>query len=140
MTLAVEPEVGQGAVDSAGTSGSEKTKVPPPVQKIHRLRGFVLQTPSPGIDGFIRVSGDCSDKADVMSYDQDAALKQLVGAEVRLRHSECGQLQLQPNDEVAFCCVNMATADGQSLEAQRIDLLHTSRADGSVLGCFTLSL
>jgi len=49
-------------------------------------------------------------------------------------------LQLAPDDELAFCCVNMADATGQFMEARLVELLCTSRAAGSVLGCFSLKL
>jgi len=158
MVLAVEPAVGLASAESFSAPGSEKVKAPPPVQegdfllfqvklsaegfpqavqpqKIRRLRGMVVQAPSSTAEGIIVVNGEDSDRADANA---DAA--ELFGAEVRLRQAECGQLQLQPNDEVAFCCVNMTDADGQSLEAQLVDLLRTSRSEGSVLGCFSLSL
>jgi len=67
-------------------------------------------------------------------------LQQLLGARVRVREAECGQLQLLPNDEVAFCCANTADSEGPALEARLIDLIHTSRAAGSLLGCFSLTL
>jgi len=151
LMLGGEPAIAFTSGDSA--TDKEKTKGPPPVlegdillfqvklsmegfpqavqaQKIRRLRGVVRQAPVATAEGIITVTGDGSDGAEV-----DA---QLFGAEVRLRQAECGQLLLQPNDEVAFCCVNMT--DGQSMEAQLIDLLQTPRTDGSVLGCFSLAL
>jgi len=153
MMLADEPAVGLA---------DDQNKAPPPVQegdfllfqvklstegfpqavqaqKIRRLRGVVAQAPSTTAEGLIVVTGD-DDRAAVTSQRPDASLNEMLGADVRLHQTECGQLRLQHNDEVAFCCVNMTDSDGQYLEAQFIDLLHTSRADGSVLGCFSLSL
>jgi len=160
VMLAAEPAVGLTATDAAATPGNDKT---PPVQegdvllfqvklstegfpqavqarKLRRLRGIVQEAPSAIADGIIIVNGDGSDQAEAISRNPDAALKQLIGAEVRLRQAECGQLQLMPHDEVAFCCVSMAETDGQALEAQLVELLCTSRGVGSVLGCFSLTL
>jgi len=154
MLLAGEPAIALASRASTATTDKETIKVPSPVQegdilmfqvklstegfpqavqpqKIRRLRGVVRHAPSSAGEGIIVVTGDDSENTDVSS-------KRLVGAEVRLCQAECGQLLLQPNDVVAFCCVDVA--DGQSMGAQLIDLLHTSRADGSVLGCFSLSL
>jgi hypothetical protein len=154
MSLAVEPAVGESWADVEVSVSNDK-KAPPPVQegdfllfkvklsaegfpqavepqKIQRLRGVVRQAPSTD-KGIIVVTGGDSDNS-------DADLKHLIGAEVRLGKAECGQFKLLPNDEVAFCCVNTTDTDGQSLEAQLIDLLHTSRSSGSMLGCFSLKL
>lgn len=109
-------------------------------QKIRRLRGKVLQAPCSTADGIIIVSGDDSARAEAASQSPDVALQQLLGAEVKVREAACGQLQLCANDEVAFCCVNTADTNGQAFEAQLLELLSTSRAAGSVLGCFSLKL
>jgi len=162
MMLADEPAVGLASANNADAASNDKGKAPPPVQegdfllfqvklstegfpqavqaqKIRRLRGAVVQAPSATADGIIVVSGD-DERAEVSPHSPDAALKELLGAEVRLRQAECGQLRLQPNDEVAFCCVTITDSAGQCLEAQLVDLLHTSLAEGSLLGCFSLSL
>lgn len=164
LLLAEEPAVGCASVSvangEAATPAKNQGKVPPPVQegdyllfqvrlspegfpqavearKIRRLQGFVSQIPSQDADGIITVSGDGSECA----KSADVAVQDLLGAEVRLRHEACGQLQLMTNDEVAFCCVNMEDeSDECLLEAQLLELLHTSRANGSVLGCFSLTL
>jgi len=158
MVLAAEPAVGQAAADAAG---NDEKKVPPvqegdilmfqvklstegfpqavDVRKIRRLRGVVQQAPSSTSDGIIIVNGDGS-KGEEALYNQDAALQQLLGAAVRLRQAECGQLQLVPNDEVAFCCVSTSENNGQALEAQLVELLCTSRIAGSILGYFSLKM
>jgi len=161
MVLAVEPAVGLAAARVATTADIDPSKIPPVkegdflmfqvklstegfpqavrVQKIRRLRGVVSKAASSTADGIIVVSGDGNTGAESNSRNVTACTEQLLGADVRLRHAACGQLQLLPNDEVAFCCVNMADSDGQ-VEALLIDLLHTSRGAGSVLGCFSLKL
>jgi len=162
MMLADEPAVGLSSANKAAVAGDDKGKALPPVQegdfllfqvklstegfpqavqaqKIRRLRGAIVQAPSATADGIIVVSGD-DERVEATPHCPDAALKQLLGAEVRLRQAECGQLRLQPNDQVAFCCVTITDSDGQCLEAQLVDLLQTSLADGSLLGCFSLSL
>lgn len=165
MLLADEPAVGHAGVqgvavvNGAASTAKEQSKAPPPVQegdflmfqvklslegfpqavqarKMRRLRGLVSQIPSPAADGVITISGDGSDCAN----SSDVPLKELLGVEVRLRHEACGQLQLESDDEIAFCCVNMEENDGCLLEAQLVELLHTSRASGSALGCFSLTL
>jgi len=160
MILAAEPGVGLAAANAARPAASEPQSKVPPVQegdfllfqvmlstegfpqafearKIRRLRGIVQHAPSSTSDGTIVVDGDGSDQSDVKD---DAALQQLLGAVVRLRQAECGQLQLRPNDQVVFCCVGTAGAQGQALEAQLVELLCSSQAPGSVLGCFSLQL
>jgi len=153
MTLAVEPAVGQAAPDNAAT---DERKNPPvqegdfllfqvklstegfpqavQVRRIRRLHGVVQQAPSTTADGIIIVTGEGGDGA------EGADLQQLLGAEVRVKEAECGQLQLLPKDKVAFGCANTTEAEGPALEARLIDLIHTSRAAGSLLGCFSLSL
>jgi hypothetical protein len=156
MMLADEPDV--GVIDASATDG-DQAKKPVPVQegefllfqvklstegfpqavqaqKVHRLCGKVAQPPSSTSDGIIIVSGEDNNRGEVVSQRPDASVQELLGAEVKIRQAACGQLQLLPNDEVAFCCVN----DGQALEAQLVDLLCTPRAAGSVLGCFSLKL
>jgi len=157
VMLAVEPAVGQVAMP-----GNDESKTPPvqegdfllfqvklsiegfpqavQVRRIRRLQGVVLQSPSTMSDGIIVVSGDCSDGAEGISVDERAAVQQLVGAEVRVREAECGQLQLLPNDMVTFCCANTTDTEGPTLEARLLDLTHTLRASGSLLGCFSLAL
>jgi len=160
MILAAEPGVGLAAANAARPAASEPQSKVPPVQegdfllfqvmlstegfpqafearKIRRLRGIVQHAPSSTSDGIIIVNGDCIDESDVK---EDAALQQLLGAVVRLRQAECGQLQLRPNDQVVFCCVGTTGAQGQALEAQLVELLCSSQAPGSVLGCFSLKL
>lgn len=164
MVLAAEPEVGQAATDSAVSADKDK-KAPPPVQegdallfqvklstegfpqavqvrKMRRLRGFVQQAPSPTAEGVIIVTGDGSDKAEASKLGPDAALQQLLGAEVLLRQDECGQLKLMTNDEIAFCCVSVSDSSSQLWEAQLVDLLSTKRdqTGSSVLGCFSLKM
>jgi len=160
VLLAAEPAVGSTAADAVATPGNDKT---PPVQegdvllfrvklstegfpqavqarKLRRLRGTVQQPPSATADGIVIVSGDGCDQADATAQNPDASLKQLIGAEVRLRQAECGQLQLVAHDQIAFCCVSIAESEGKALEAQLVELLYTSRGAGSVLGCFSLRL
>jgi len=156
MMLADEPDV--GVTETWATEG-EQAKKPVPVQegdfllfqvklstegfpqaiqpqKVHRLCGKVSQSPSAASDGIIIVSGEDKNRGELVSQRPDASVQELLGAEVKIRQAACGQLQLLPNDEVAFCCVN----DGQGLQAQLVDLLCTCRAAGSVLGCFSLKL
>jgi hypothetical protein len=164
MLLAAEPDIGQmpasTATDAPGTSDKEKTKVPLPVQegdvllfrvklshegfpqavqvkKMRRLRGIVQQAPSATSDGVIIVSGDDGNQ-DVSS---DGTLDEmLLGAEVRLRHSECGQLTVAPDDELAFCCVSLSESGSHAWDAQLVDLISTSRPAGASLGCFSLRI
>merc|ERR1719502_2171903 len=159
MVLAAEPEVGQAAADSAASADKDK-KAPPPVQegdillfqvklstegfpqavqvrKLRRLRGVVRQPPSSVADGIIIVSGDETDAVCNQNSDE---IEQLLGAEVKLSLTECGQLQLCPNDEIAFCCVSMSGKAQHLLEAQLVEPLRMPRAPGSFLGCFVLSL
>jgi hypothetical protein len=163
MLLAAEPDIGQmpasTATDAPGTSDKEKTKVPPPVQegnvllfrvklstegfpqavqvkKMRRLQGVVQQAPSVTSDGVIIVSGDDGNQ-DVSS---DGTLDELLGAEVRLRHSECGQLTVAPDDQIAFCCVSMSESGCHVWDAQLVDLISTSRPAGASLGCFSLRM
>merc|ERR1719201_871122 len=115
MTLAVEPAVGQAAPDNAAT---DEKKNPPvqegdvllfqvklstegfpqavQVRKIRRLRGVVRTAPSATVDGILVVDGEASDQKEVVAQSSDTSLAHLLGAEVRLRQSECGQLQLAP--------------------------------------------
>lgn len=160
MMLADEPDV--GLADPALTDGDQKKK-PVPVQegdfllfqvklstegfpqaveaqKIRRLRGKVLHPASENGNGAIIVTGEDSDRTESAPSSSDVALEQLLGAEVKFQQAACGQLQLLPNDEVAFCCVNNAHTNGQALEAQLVELLCTRRAAGSMLGCFSLKL
>jgi hypothetical protein len=161
-TLATEPSIGHAASDSSEGGGNDKSKTPPVqegdvllfevklstegfpqavnVRKLRRLRGVVRRAPSSTLDGILIVSGDGTSSAERNSQNPDISVAQLLGAEVRLRQSECGQLQLAPNDEVAFCCTNVADTDGHGLDAQLIELVCTSRSAGSVLGCFSLKL
>lgn len=155
--LAVEPAVGQAA-----TPGDYESKTPPvqegdfllfhvklstegfpqavQVRRIRRLQGVVQQSPSTMSDGIIVVSGGGSDGAEGMSRDECAAVQQLINAEVRVREAECGQLQLLPNDKVTFCCANTTDSEGPALEARLLELTHTSRVSGSLLGSFCLAL
>jgi len=161
MILAAEPAVGLAATNMTAMAGNDQKA--PPVQeddfllfqvklstegfpqavrarKIRRLRGFVQQAPSSTTDGIIIVDGDGDERAEGNLHAPDAALKELLGAEVRLRQAECGQLKLQANDEIAFCCANTTDSDAKGLEAQLVELLSTSRSNESVLGCFSLKL
>lgn len=61
-----------------------------------------------------------------------------VGVEASVRQSDCGQLQLAVDDEVAFCCVS--GEDGGGHAARLVELLRTSRSGASLLGCFVLEL
>lgn len=156
MMLAAEPEVGHAAAD-------EKNKAPPPVQegdvllfqvklstegfpqavqvkKMRRLRGIVQRAPSSASDGVIIVTGDGSDHTEAPPQSPDVTLQQLLGAEVRLRQAECGQLRILPNDEIAFCCVSSTESGNHAWEAQLIDLISTTRSAGSEMGCFSLKL
>lgn len=160
MMLADEPDV--GLADASLTDGDQKKK-PVPVQegdfllfqvklstegfpqaveaqKIRRLRGKVSHPASENENGIIIVTGEDSDRAESAPHTSGVALEQLLGAAVKFQQAACGQLQLLPNDEVAFCCVNNAHTNGQALEAQLVELLCTRRAAGSMLGCFSLKL
>lgn len=154
MLLAAEPPVGSDKI--AESAGTEQSKVPPvqegdvllfqvklstegfpqavQVRKIRRLQGVVQLAPSEEAEGIIVVTGK-GDAGDV-----DDGTRQLLGAEVCLKQAECGQLQIAPNDKVAFCCVSTTQKNGQILEAQLVELLSTSRVAGSLLGCFSLHL
>jgi hypothetical protein len=163
LSTDVTDKIGTEAAVAAGT---EKLKVPSPVEegdvllfqvklstegfpqaiqakKIHRLRGIVQQVPSPTEDGIILVRGSASTQGQDASHSLDHhanRVKDMLGTQVQLSHSECGQLKLMPNDEVAFCCADSG-GDGCGVqEAQLVELLCTSRAAGSVLGCFSLIL
>jgi len=106
-------------------------------RRIQRLRGVVRERAAwnGSTDGVIIVQGAVEQEA---AKNQDPSLQRLLGAEVRVRQADCGELWLVPEDEVAFCCVN---AEGpQGVEAQLIELLRTSRAGGALLGCFSLQL
>jgi hypothetical protein len=109
-------------------------------RRMRRLRGMVVRAPTQdGLDGVITVQGDGSQAPEVAGNRlQQSGLGKLLGAEVKVRQVDCGQLMLEPNDEVAFCC---STAQGsQQLEAQLVELLKTSRAGGALLGCFSLEV
>jgi len=143
MALATDPFVATTKADAAATANSVQPK--PPVQegdallfkvklsvegfpqvvqaqKMRRLRGVVLSPPSADRDGTIIVS--------------TAASGELLGSEVRLKQASCGQLQLLADDKIDFCC----TGGVQALEAQLIELVHTSRKPCSVLGWFSLEM
>jgi len=155
MALATDPFAATIKADAAATVNNAQPK--PPVQegdsllfkvklstegfpqvvqaqKMRRLRGVVLSPPSADRDGTIMVCP--ADSGEDALPKGDSTWKELLGAEVRLKQSSCGQLQLLPEDRVDFCC----TGDGQALEAQLIELVHTSRKRGSVLGWFSLEL
>lgn len=165
MNLAKEPAVGLAATDAAaaapGADGGAAAG--PPVRegdvlmfqvqsstegfpqamnarRIRRLRGVVLRAASAkgDVDGVIVVRGDADASKDGAAKDQ--ALKQLLGAEVRVRQADCGQLRLMPDDQVAFCCTRAADGGGHALEAQLVELVGTSRSGGSLFGCFSLEL
>lgn len=158
MMLADEPNVGASScIDSVDVDGNAK-KQPVPVQegdfllfkvklstegfpqavgvqKIRRLQGKVLQPASASSDGILIVTAD-----DGHGKENGPAMEDLTGAQVRLRPSACGQLQLVTDDEVSFCCVNSTEADGKALDAQLIELLSTRRLPGAMLGYFSLTL
>lgn len=116
-------------------------------RRLRRLRGSVLQgtLPRDGGEGKIVVKGDGKEGAEATAA-PDAELQCLMGAEVRVRQTDCGQLRLVPGDEVIFCCQasDDGAADGLGLEAQLVELLWTPRTNGSgsgsILGCFQLEL
>lgn len=116
-------------------------------RRIRRLKGVVLRASDKGKDGAIRVTeaeggaeGEAG-KSDAEGATSATTQSNLVGAEVRVRQSDCGLLRLVPNDEVAFCCTNASDVGApQGLEAQLIELLRTDRGTGSLLGCFSLDL
>lgn len=160
MTLADAPAVGQTTSDPEATSTNEKSK--PPVQegdclsfcvklstegfpqavqvrRVRRLRGMVSQPPSSTSCGVVVITGDGA-QGDAISPNSDCTLEQLLGTTVRLPLSTCGQLQVMPDDEISFCCFNRTDLQGHLLEAYRVDLIKTSRIEGSVLGCFSLKL
>jgi len=107
-------------------------------RRLRRLRGSVTHgtLPRDGSEGKIVVKGDGKDVEAAMPIDPE--IQHLIGAEVRVRQADCGQLRLVPGDEVIFCCA--AARDSDVLEAQLVELLWTSRTSGSILGCFTLEL
>eukprot|EP00929_Paragymnodinium_shiwhaense_P013629 TRINITY_DN121470_c0_g1_i1.p1 TRINITY_DN121470_c0_g1~~TRINITY_DN121470_c0_g1_i1.p1 ORF type:complete len:850 (+),score=170.28 TRINITY_DN121470_c0_g1_i1:156-2705(+) len=112
-------------------------------RRIRRLRGVVQKGTigKSNADGVIIVRGDgAADNADIHRH-PDAALQRLLGAEVRVRQADCGQLRLVADDEVAFCCATATDgSQGTKLEASLVELLHTRRSGGSLLGCFSLEL
>jgi len=119
-------------------------------RRVRRLRGKILRPPTRGGgEGAILVQGDvkageASAAAPPPPGPPDPDVERLIGTEVRVRQADCGQLQLVASDEVVFCCIAAAdAADGGGLpvlEAQLVELVRTSRASGSILGCFTLEL
>lgn len=104
-------------------------------RRMCRLQGVVVKAAELGEgesgEGLIVVKGD--------QGRDGAAAAHLLGAEVRVRQVDCGQLRLAVGDEVAFCCTN-ATGSSSQLEAQLVELLHTDRTGGTLLGCFSLEL
>lgn len=118
-------------------------------RRLRRLRGAVLHgtLPRDGGEGKIVVKGDGREGAEA-STGPDPELRRLMGAEVRVRQADCGQLRLVPGDEVVFSCQTARdeVPEGASpvLEAQLVELLWTPRTSGSgasaILGCFTLEL
>lgn len=160
--LSAEPAV---STISADTQGKESSKIVPveegdvllfqvklstegfpqavQPQKIRRLCGVVRQIPDSASSGMIVATGEICDSGKGTAQSSQGTLldsSDMTGAQVQLPRSECGQLQLSLDDEIAFCCVNINGEDGPFLEARLIELIHTSRPCGSVLGCFSLQL
>jgi len=119
-------------------------------RRLRRLRGSVLlgTLPRDGSEGKIVVKGDGVQGTEA-NAEADTELMSLIGAQVRVRQADCGQLRLVPGDEVVFSCQAARDSDSPSgqaplLEAQLVELLWTSRTagsgSGSILGCFTLEL
>lgn len=117
-------------------------------RRLRRLRGSVVHgtLPRDGAEGKIVVNGDGREGAEAAA-EPDQELQRLLGAEVRVRQADCGQLRLVPGDEVIFCCQaarEVSPSSERVLEAQLVELLWTPRTvvsgSGSILGCFTLEL
>jgi len=110
-------------------------------RRIRRLRGTVTRPAGPGdSEGTIVVKGDGASTEAEAAPDEN--LRPFLGAEVRVRQADCGQLRLATDDEVAFCCAAAADSSSgpQVLEAQLVELLWTPRTGSLLLGCFTLDL
>jgi len=101
-------------------------------RRVRRLLGEVLQLPGEqAADGILTVKGDPNGTTD--------SLQQLMGKEVRLRQSDCGQLRLHVGDEVTFYCI-LVGDNPPILEGKVAELRSTSRSASTLMGCISMEI
>eukprot|EP00931_Biecheleriopsis_adriatica_P087988 TRINITY_DN6238_c0_g1_i1.p1 TRINITY_DN6238_c0_g1~~TRINITY_DN6238_c0_g1_i1.p1 ORF type:complete len:901 (+),score=180.15 TRINITY_DN6238_c0_g1_i1:57-2759(+) len=106
------------------------------VQRLRKITGNVLRAPAPD--------------APRGAIASDEATPICGKREVPFERAACGQVRLMPGDEVTFCLPEAARGiDGAGVspaapssepQAKMVFLSRMDRANGSVLGCFTLDL
>lgn len=114
------------------TQGEENYPLAIQTRRVRRLLGEVMHLPGEqAADGILTVKGDPHGSTD--------SLQQLMGKEVRIRQSDCGQLRLHIGDEVTFYCILIGD-NPPMLEGKVAELRSTNRTPSTLMGCVSMEI